>query len=147
MSGEKAEVEKPFPTSIDNIDSESAMVSTPRKVKISLKNTPPGTLIMLGERIITGSTLEVEKGNEKISFTVSAEGHEPREIEVVPSEDMTVDGKLEPTGAAKIKKGQETATSLKKGANPVETGAKEKGVPTKKKKPIDLDWESYPGLQ
>jgi hypothetical protein len=76
----------------------------PSKVRIELENAPEGVRIFYHGEERPGGLLEVDRGNEPVLFTIRAEGFEEREVEVVPSKDMKVDGEMEAVSAGKPKK-------------------------------------------
>ena len=118
-------------------------------VRITITNTPEKARIIFGNKILNGNVLEVPRGTEPIIITILSAGFQERDIEVVPSKDATVDGRLRPivesTASSKPKE-KEGATKEKVS----QTDAKpkdhdpdlEKKSKKKKMKPV---WDLYPG--
>ena len=121
-----------------------------KKVKIELTNAPDNVRIVHAGRETEGNVLEVEKGKEPISFTIKAEGYEQRRLEIIPSDDMKIEGMLLAAAEKKpVEEKDPAAATTKKPPTvqkkpPTVIKKPPKGKKKKKKEELDHVW-SYPG--
>jgi serine/threonine protein kinase len=99
-------------------------------ILIEVENAPPTSYIRYDGKIFNGDLLVVPRGQEIVSFTLSADGYMDKQFELAPVRDMTIDGSLEPEEQETSKPGR------KKGP-----GKKQDGKDREKLAP---KWE-YPG--
>ena len=117
-----------------------------KKVRIELTNAPDNVRIMHAGREIEGNVLEVEKSKEPISFTIKAEGYEQRQLKIIPSDDMKIEGMLPATAEKKPEKEKKPAAATTKKPPTVQKKPPKvkKGKKKKKKEELNHVW-SYPG--
>jgi tRNA A-37 threonylcarbamoyl transferase component Bud32 len=103
-------------------------------VKITLTGAPDGLRVSHDGTETRGSVVELEKGSSPVRLVLGAEGFESREIDVVPSTDMEIDGRLETAGPTKKpRKGQGKKKTTQETSSPA----------GKKKQKLDHVW-AYP---
>jgi len=106
----------------------------PSTVKVTLTNAPDGVRVAHDGTETSGSVVELEKGTSPVKLVISAEGFEDREIDIIPSDDMAIDGGLE--AAVPTKK-------PRKGHGKKKTTHETSGLSDKKKQKLDHVW-AYP---
>jgi len=103
-------------------------------VKVTLAGAPGSVRVAHDGTETRGSVVELKKGTSPVKLVLSAEGYEDREIDVVPSSDMEIDGRLEAAGTTK---------KPKKGHGKKKTTQKTTGLSDKKKQKLNHVW-AYP---
>jgi hypothetical protein len=74
----------------------AAAASKPRAVMITFDKTPPDVSIAVGDRVVDGGVLELPVSGEPVHMTIFAEGYQERDFQLVPTEDVIIDGTLTP---------------------------------------------------
>jgi tRNA A-37 threonylcarbamoyl transferase component Bud32 len=120
----------------------------PAEVSISVTSTPPGAEIRMDDKVVgkTPTMLKIPRGEDAATMTLNLEGHVPRELMFLPSEDrlMTATLNLLPKAAAPAAKRKapnkrrptpkaKTRASAKK-ASPKPAAKKASPKPTGKKR-------------
>jgi hypothetical protein len=103
-----------------------------RMVTITLTGAPDGVSMVFGNAVIPGSVMEIARGSTPVKVKIAAEGYIDREVEIIPTSDMEIDGSLLPDKPSKKK--------TQKGGKKKTTGE----TSTKKKEKLDHVW-NYPG--
>lgn len=89
----------PEPGEVPTEPSRPARPKLPKTVKITFKGPPPGAEVFLGDERLgtTDAPLSVPRGDTSATLRIQAEGHLPRSVVVVPSQDLPVQIELEST--------------------------------------------------
>jgi hypothetical protein len=86
----------PAPVLADPPSEPSQPAPSPAPVQLTLRGAPPGARVQLGDELLGDASrpLRLPFGTKPIELTVSAPGHEPFSLSVVPDHDVESDVKL-----------------------------------------------------
>jgi serine/threonine protein kinase len=89
-------IQAPFLKKVEKKSSSlaAAVVREPERVKVSLMKAPKKVRMTVGDRTVEGTAMELEKSQVPVMLTISAAGYWDKKVEIVPSTDLMIDGKL-----------------------------------------------------
>jgi serine/threonine protein kinase len=98
------------PVTVDRVHADAspmvdAHVPIVKVVRLVVKRIPKEAVVRVDGREVPVNGLDVQKGVEPLQVVVSAEGFETEELQVIPSEDVTLEIELTEIKPAKGKKG------------------------------------------